>query len=319
MQQRAMKWSAPVLTGAALTFLIGGASPASAIGLVSTQTYTLDFEADAAGNSLYAGNSDYVQGLSRNARNAWRADDAVIGDQWLDWGVRLSADSHKGSRDTLLLYDSSERGQDNDLMTGEANLRSQQGFSASLAAGSSNERNLLIIQEGSDFLKPDDDAKGGIISFDFFNPNSSNTNYAGVGLGTLRFVDIDTNPGLDDVKFSAFYRDQDGNEKSLFENVVGSSAFASRFYAGKSNGDNSIWDFDLAALQGQFEGSNKVAISRLEVNNTGSGAIASLVWNQLQTVEDDGPRDIPEPTAAAGLVVLGLCAAGAKATRRARA
>ncbi|MGF1496292.1 MAG: hypothetical protein ACFB8W_05640 [Elainellaceae cyanobacterium] len=307
MQQQTLKWSAPLLAGAALTILVGGASPASAIGLTSAQTYTLDFETDAAGNALFAGNSDYVDGLSRGDRNAWK-DDAAIGDQWLDWGVQLSVDSHRGNRDTLLLYDSSASGEDPDLMTG-----------SQVGAGSSEERNLLIVQERNNFLKPDDDARGGIISFDFFNPNSGNSSYAGVGLGNLRFVDIDTNPGLDDVKFSAFYFDENGEEQSLFKDIVGSNAFASNFYAGKSNGDNSIWDFDLAALQSQFEGENKVAISRLEVDNDGSGAIASLVWNQLQTVEADEPRDIPEPTAAAGLVVLGLCAAGTKATRRTKA
>ena len=107
-----------ISAGASLAFSLGFLlSPASATTLTQGQERYLDFDQDASGNALSTGNGEYID------------------NEWESWGVTLSADSYRrNADDILLLYDSSRRGEDNDLRTGHRR-------------NSPSENNLLIIHE----------------------------------------------------------------------------------------------------------------------------------------------------------------------------
>ncbi|MGK7888406.1 MAG: PEP-CTERM sorting domain-containing protein, partial [Leptolyngbyaceae cyanobacterium] len=126
-----------------------------------------------------------------------------------------------------------------------------------------------------------------------------------VGLGTIRLVDIDDNPTLSGVSFEAF----SGNT-SLFSKTAQDLGGTSIFAGVNPKGDNSIWDFDLGALQ-----DNDIAITKLMVKYEGSGAIASLGWHELQET-DDPSANVPEPASLLGLLTVGLGAVGIKLHHR---
>jgi len=285
-------------------------SPAVAGQLVRGSSYYLDFETNAAGQSLVAGEGQ------------------TIAQQWADWGLTLSATSaRKGADDMLLLYDTATSGADNDLRTGEFNYKGE-SFS------SSPENNVLIIHEHihsgnvkndqtlTSIYNPDDEAKGGTITFDFSSWLQPNTpapspTYRGVDLGTLRLVDIDDNPTLSGVRFRAFSGDNEVFSKSAEELRV--MQLATSVFDGVNNkGDNSIWDFHLGAFQREA-GSEVLgtAVTKLLVEYDGSGAIAGLGWSDVHESDEDR-TEIPEPTSLLGLAVVGaglLTSAGARRGR----
>ncbi|NEQ99415.1 MAG: PEP-CTERM sorting domain-containing protein [Cyanothece sp. SIO2G6] len=263
-------------------------SSAEASQLVRGTSYSLDFEQDARGNDLIAG------------------DGSLIDNEWAAWGLEITGDSYRaGADDFLLLYDSSKAGKDNDLRTGTFTRKGVQYTSPS-------EGNLLILHEdtsGNNLFQPDDEALGGTITFDFTAPltNGSSTynpSYRGVELGTIRMVDIDNNPTLSGVSFEAF----SGNT-SLFSRTAQELGGTSIFAGASAKGDNSIWDFDLSALQ-----EDETAITRLMVRYEGSGAIAGLSWSELLG-SDKSPAEIPEPASILGLLTVGLGAAVTKFNR----
>jgi hypothetical protein len=266
--------------GSALAAVVGlTPSSASAVTLFQGQEYYLDFEFDANGTALTAGNGE------------------AMNDQWAAWGVTLSGDSYRsGAQDLLLVYDSSTTGEDNDLMTGGQ-------------IGSPSEGNVLILHEdksGNSADRPDDEARGGMIAFDFSAPltlgsHTYDPTYHGVDLGAIRLVDIDDNPTLNGVSFRAFSGNQLLFSKSAQE--LDDEGVATQIFAGlNGDGDNSIWDFNLGSLHVD------TAITRLEVDYQGSGAIAGLGWHKLH-------KDVPEPASMLGLAVLGLGIAGSKASK----
>jgi hypothetical protein len=212
--------------GSSFALLPGLLSSASATTLTQGQGWYLDFETDANGNSLVAGNGESID------------------DEWETWGLNLSVESYRQSADDiLLLYDSSTTGEDNDLRTGHI-------------SGSPAENNLLIIHEDTDnnsIYRPDDELKGGEITFDFSGPltvghSAYRSSYRGVDLGTIRLVDIDDNPTLSGVSFRAFSGDQLLFSKTAQQ--LNSEGLASSIFAGvNKHGDNSVWDFNLGSFQ----------------------------------------------------------------------
>lgn len=279
--------------GSTLALLPGLFYSVSATTLTPGQDWYLDFETDASGNALVAGTGEFID------------------NQWAAWGLNLSVDSYRrDADDILLLYDSSTTGKDDDLRTGPY-------------IGSPTENNLLIIHEDTSrnsIFNPDDEEKGGAITFDFSGPltagNSAySATYRGVDLGTIRLVDIDDNPTLNGVSFRAFSGDQLLFSKTAQE--LNHEGLASEVFAGiNRKGDNSVWDFNLGSFQRNVDTSElEVAVTRLVVDYDGSGAIAGLGWQQLNAPETD-TRDIPEPASVLGLVTLGLCATGSALARR---
>lgn len=222
--------------------------------------YGLDFELDGAGNPIKVGN-----GVRRDG------DGDLIGSQWSSLGVSISETSGKN----LLLFNSncdgngstqfgvSCTGNDPDLATGSEFGTDPQG-------------NVLIIQETNRLWRPDDDARGGTISFDFFDGL--------VDLKTIGLLDLeDGNPDLTGVSFKAWFGDGSSQDYST----------ADLAYTNLANrtGDNSLYEFDLSSLLG---------VSKFDVQYAGSGAIAYFDW-----ARSEPPNEVPEPMTMVGLLAVG--------------
>lgn len=283
-------------------------SPVYGGGLVSGQSHYLDFDTDASGQALYTG-TDNNYGYS-------------IDNEWEEWGLTLSGDSFRsGADDTLLLYDSrynkldGSSHEDGDLRTGRFKRNGSWYGSDANAEG-----NLLIIHEdksGNSIYRPDDEAAGGAINFDFTGKSDVNSQfydstYRGVDLGKIRLVDIDDNPTLSGVTFRAFSGTREIFAKTAQQ--LSNEGLATEVFGGVNHhGDNSIWDFDLGSFQ-RSESPDRLdlAVTRLLVEYDGSGAIAGLEWNEVR-------QEIPEPASILGLMAVGVGASTVLKRRQAKA
>ena len=188
----------------------------------------------------------------------------IVGDEWAQYGVNISVDSNrnlKGDKQAsrpLRLFDSNCStqgsnqcsGGDDDLATGDAFGTEEQG-------------NVLIIQEDnskrqdrSNLGNPDDDARGGTITFHFEQAIKD------LKLGFLDFDDRDRGEG-----FIRFYTGIDDTEAAMTFNLSSVEALVNPGFTG----DNSLRIF--ASLD--------MAIQRLEVEYPGSGAITHLEYSQI--------------------------------------
>ncbi|MGP1382255.1 MAG: hypothetical protein ACTS2F_01780 [Thainema sp.] len=251
--------------GVALFFAgLAFASPANAA------SYTIDFETDAAGNPIKVGNGKKSDGNGD-----------LISDQWLDWGVNISAERN-GSPEPLLLFNSNCFGEsctgdpDDDLATGEPFGTEPQG-------------NVLIIQQKNDKLwDPNDDWRGGTISFDFMD--------GGVNLDSITLLDVDDDfgrNGVDSIMFTAYFTDGTTEEIDIFSLPNGPDGIVKQL--SDVTGDNSLYEFSLGLSD----------VMKFDVTYPGSGAIASIKW------DDEVTRDIPEPVSAVGLLAASAIGAGA--------
>ena len=251
--------------GVALFFAgLAFANPAEAA------SYNLDFDNDAAGNPLQTGTGE------------------LINDQWLDWGVSISAERN-GSSEPLVLFNSncfeeSCTGDDDDLATGEPFGTDQQG-------------NVLIIQQNNNNLKnPNDDRNGGTISFDFMN--------GGVNLNSITLLDVDDDFGrnnVDSIMFTAYFTDGTTEEIDIFSlPTSGPDSIVTQL--SDEPGDNSLYEFNLGLSD----------VMKFDVTYPGSGAISSIKW------DDEIVKDIPEPVSAVGLLAVGAIGAGATLRQKRR-
>jgi len=239
---------------------------------VQAASYHLDFDTDPWGNPITSSTAGDPYGIR---------------EQWSDWGVTLGATNKTGSRaEPLLLFNSnpeSYTGGDRDLRSGDP-------------WGTAVQHNVLIIQEDGfnrngtvkNAQDPDDEARGGIISFDFQAP---------VTLGSIRLLDIDDFGDRGQyVTFSAW--DAEGNPVATTQFDQASLADPERVTNLSSQGitgNNSLYDFAL----------NYTNVARLEVLHPGSGAIAGLQWHDDPT----DPASVPEPRDTVGLLGLAVLSA----------
>ncbi|WP_137454998.1 hypothetical protein [Halomicronema hongdechloris] len=248
---------------------------------VQAASYYLDFDTDPLSNPITSSTVGDPYGIS---------------DQWSDWGVTLGATNKAGSRaEPLLLFNSnpdSYTGGDRDLRSGDP-------------WGTAVQNNVLIIQEDGfrrngtvkNAHDPDDEANGGIISFDFQAP---------VTLGSIQLLDVDDFGARGQyVTFTAW--DADGNQVATtqFDHVALTAPDRVTNLSSQGiTGDNSLYDFALG-----YSG-----VARLEVLYPGSGAIAGLQWSD-DSDDSTEPTSVPEPRNTVSL--LGLVALGAvEVTRR---
>ncbi|MCB1054930.1 MAG: carboxypeptidase regulatory-like domain-containing protein, partial [Acidobacteria bacterium] len=189
----------------------------------STCLPSLDFDTDAFGEPLAAG--------------------TVITDQWASLGIHVSSDDPVNH--PLMIFDSAHpTGGDPDLGTPNEDFGGP-GIGSGGGAGMQGENryplgNLLILSEDGDSSDPDDNAGGGVITFDFDQA---------VNVDSLTLVDVD------------------GNENAMVFAFDGDGALVAQ--AGMLNlGDNSVQKVVLDA----------VGVRRLEVHFPGSGAIAEVVF-----------------------------------------
>ncbi len=234
-------------------------------------TYTIDFETDASGQPIKVGTGNKSDGNGD-----------LISDQWLDWGVSISA-QRNGKPEPLLLFNSNCLGEsctgdpDDDLATGEPFGTDPQG-------------NVLIIQQNNNKLwDPNDDRNGGTISFDFMN--------GGVNLDSITLLDVDDDfgrNGVDSIMFTAYFTDGTTQEIDIFSlPTSGPNSIVTQLSS--VTGDNSLYEFNLGLSD----------VMKFDVTYPGSGAIASIKW------DDEVTQDIPEPVSVIGLLAAGAIGAGA--------
>ncbi|MEM6578071.1 MAG: Hint domain-containing protein [Pseudomonadota bacterium] len=171
----------------------------------------------------------------------------VVTDAFADQGVRISA---TGGSDQAMIFDTSNpTGGDTDL-------------------ASSNLGNVLIISEDGDSGDPDDNGRGGTVTFDFDEPAFVNR---------LTFIDIE---GGATVRFF----DQDGD---LIDTIA---------VPGTDDNGQRVQDFDVPG------------VARMEVVLPNSGGLDALVFDSApvgpETLDDDELDGIVDGTIAADIIDL---------------
>ncbi|MEM6436699.1 MAG: hypothetical protein AAF773_23030 [Cyanobacteria bacterium P01_D01_bin.115] len=201
----------------------------------------------------------------------------IVGDEWADYGVNISVDSNrnlKGDKQASLplrLFDSNCRSQgssdkslpkcsggDHDLATGDAFGTEAQG-------------NVLIIQEDNSKRKdrsnlgnPDDDARGGTITFHFEQAIKD------LKLGFLDFDDRDRGEG-----FIRFYAGADDTEAAMTFNLSSVEALVNPGFTG----DNSLRIF--ASLDMAIQ---RLAKMRSELSPVKSGFTSASTLLRLNVI-----------------------------------
>ncbi|MEO1402607.1 MAG: PEP-CTERM sorting domain-containing protein [Cyanobacteria bacterium J06635_1] len=239
-------------------------------------SYKIDFNNDAAGNSIKVGDGNSSNGAGE-----------LIDDEWADWGVNVSGWNNRngGSEAKLLLFNTEDyTGGDDDLRTGSSWGTTPQG-------------NALIIQERSrNFHNPDDEARGGYIDFDFDNE----VNFEGFSL-----LDIDDNGGgisvqgydadnnqvldisIDDL--IALHKAENGGNAAAAQGKSVTLDGVTLTQEGSKWGNNSLFSFKV----------EDTLLTQVRVNYPGSGAITGLEFSDAE------PPRVPEPSATAGVMLLG--------------
>jgi len=182
----------------------------------------IDFDQDAAGNAITAGQ--------------------IIDNEYAAFGVTIQSDN-QSFQPTIAFDSSNPTGGDFDLGTPNVTFGGP-GIGAGGEAGQPGENavalnNVLIISEDGDLNDPDDDAGGGVITFDFASP---------VTFFRIGILDVDDNNSAGVVR--------------LLDNIGGVISQL----AVLPLGDNSV----------QYVSMTTAGISSVEVVFPGSGAITGL-------------------------------------------
>ena len=247
-------------------------------------SFNLDFNSSANGSQVLT-----------------NTDGTLLTTQWSDWGLTNISGYNKRTKNEakLNLYNTDiYGGRDDDLETGST--------WGTLAQG-----NALIIQEedGKSFSNgvytADDEASGGNVKFDFAEAVTFNSfslldiDDNGGGIGVVGFGENgDTVLDIDVDALIAKHKNENGSGSSAQGKSVTLNG-VTLTQMGNKQGDNSLFKFDL----------DDTHLSRIRFDYPGSGAIAGMEWQY-----GDEPRDIPEPSSMAGLLMIG--ALGAKKLKR---
>ncbi|MEO1592370.1 MAG: hypothetical protein AAFU71_13930 [Cyanobacteria bacterium J06632_22] len=276
--------------------------------------------------------------FNSNAANDYKNGQSAI-DDWSDWGVNISGINYrqygeKGGTGnaadvdaSLRLYDTEGRGgQDSDLETGS-------GY------GTTGQGNALIIQKhgNRNSANPNDDANGGEIHMDF----DTNIDFEGFTLIDVELEESHDKNGRNGSKgVNVFGYDASGAEilkidvDYLLAEFYGQNGFSKNLEKNPSNdpdykpsfsfegvtitqvGDelrnNSVFQFDIDPNHENAQGLNKVVFQYPDI----SGAVSGVRWSE-STPDEPEPTRVPEPSALAGLVMVG--AYGARKYRQRRA
>lgn len=279
-----------------------GCLPAFANSAQAAQ-FALDFDNDANGNAASLSDLGVSVGNWQNPGSVQR-EDYVISDQWLaDFGVSIDAYAKPGdynkrnnweydrsvaasdlSSQDLVLFNTDadyyskntlKKGSfDKDLLTGDDYGTDPQG-------------NVLIIQNQSkNWHKPNDSARGGLISFSFDEA---------VNLSNIDLLDVDDYGSRGkQIIFTAYgeEKDEQGNDVVLntwrFDETALESGQVEQLSDGE--GDNSLYRFNFDETQ----------VKRFDVLYPGSGAIAGLKWE----TPEEAPEETPEPASVLGLLAV---------------
>jgi hypothetical protein len=241
-------------------------------GATSAQAWTIDFEADSSGNNMVNGqvlDNEYAAGVGNDGP-----------------GVTIAAQNfspYSGHPDTAVVFDSSLIG------TRDGDLESP--FTPHIQGGSDpiqgsnvynalqNPGNIAIIQENTTGCSdgvcdlPDDEARGGIISFVFDTA---------VTLLSLDVFDIDGAPDPQNERgWIRFYGDASSGTPTQTIDILG------------NGGDNNASRIVFAGLDGISN------VSRIEVQFSSSGGLSNLIGSS----QDGVGTPVPAPGT---LALLGL-------------
>ncbi|MEA5512647.1 PEP-CTERM sorting domain-containing protein [Nodularia sp. UHCC 0506] len=281
--------------GVSAIALIGMLNPgvANARGFVTqTKEFNLNFDFDPNGQAITSPNAGNPLG---------------IGNQWEEWGVRISANvkNQPNRSEPLLLFNSNPNtftGGDNDLMTG----RSQWG--------TTTQNNVLIIQEDGwqrrngqvvgvrNANDPDDESNGGWITFDFFD--------SPVNFKEFSLLDMDDDQDGRGNYLEVFLWDKDNNQFKIdalsliqghYNQYIAPTGnkidgYQQSYTLGnvtitqdsKVRGDNSMYTFSTSYVD----------ITKVQYRYPGSGAIAGLKWDK--TIK----KEVPEPSTGLGILLV---------------
>ncbi|MEL6247553.1 MAG: hypothetical protein AAFR15_06015 [Cyanobacteria bacterium J06627_15] len=302
----------------------------AALGIFSSSAQAVSYHLDF--NNLYvdgvAQTGSAVDAASHNAS------DKNIDDEWSNWGVDISGVNYrsggtKSSNDVdavLRLYDTSTRGgQDRDLETGAD-------------YGTTDQGNALIIQKHSirNSSSPNDDANGGEINMDFTNDDGSQklVNFDGFTLLDVELDEHNSNDGINvygyntlgekvldidvDALVTGFYnkyagqynasnhgntnKTKDGVRNSTDPNPSYSFGGVTITQEGEQLGNNTVFRFDIDPGNAAAQGLSDITFQYADV----SGAVSGVRWSDVvEPEEPEGPTQVPEPSALAGLVMVG--------------
>jgi hypothetical protein len=293
----------------ALTLGVVGVAPANAI--------RLDFDKNVDETI-----EDYKEGY------------ILRGDEWADWGIDISVDVNKNrsfqnnqntkTLDRLTLYNTDPTKQnhrDTDLRTG-----AYWGTNPDKNDPNSHHGNVLIIQTDNQRYsdgryKPNDDASGGKITFNFLEANE-NYIYENLKIGLL---DIDNS---EKSWVTVYYLDGEGQERSQKLTLEMEKEQLSYADAGVSlisnpettiltgHNDNSLWEFNFDFLNQELD--SLMSISRIDVEYKASGGVAYVDYDRIAKEiygEGDSAR-VPEPSSALALLAVGALGGGSILKRK---
>ena len=272
------------------TVITVAANPAQATSFTNSTTINFDeveVGLEAEDNPLYGGQN--------------------IDNLWSSYGLEMSSD-----RNALWLYDTSKKGRDNDLLTGQGSYNFKKNVNGKkvkhkVEYSSLEQNKVLIIQEDNGNknekkLRPDDNV-GGTITFDF-------TDNAGVLFDSINLLDFDE---ANDPKFSFKFADDYGditNATVNNNNNIGVQLLSDNWITNletgnrEQTGENSLREYKFNFKD---EDGNLRKVTEFSVNLSGSGAITGLNYR----------RKVPEPTSILGLAAIsGLAASSLKRKRK---
>ncbi|MGB3291650.1 MAG: PEP-CTERM sorting domain-containing protein [Phormidesmis sp.] len=252
--------------------------------------FTLNFDESADGSSLL-----------------YNADGTLNTSQWTSWGLtdisgmnnRQQNGQPRVAKFNTYNTDDHQNRADPDLRTGSS-------------WGTESQGNVLIIQEDkSENFKngryiADDEEKGGYIDFKFANSvafksfslldiddNGKGIKIEGYDSSQQKILNIDVDTLL--AEHAAKYKTTNSTSTAAAQGTSVSMNGVTLTQLGTKRGDNSLYKFDI----------DEAFLANIRFTYPGSGAISELKWD----TQEDGPREIPEPSAIGGLLMVGFVGA----------
>lgn len=272
------KW----LALSAVTLAVTGAVAPSA----EAANFTLDFDSGVI-------NGESILMTDKNT---------LVTDQWAGWGLtNISGYNNRTKKSAKLnLYNTNADGQDNDLRTGSTYGTALQGNVLIIQEENKSNKNYLA-QHGK--YRADDEARGGHINFDFaesvafksfslldIDDNGHGIKVQGYGDNDSKVLDIDIDNLIAQHKSAYSITDSQSARDAQGKSFTIDGVTVTQ--VGNKRNDNSMYKFDVS----------ETLLSNVRFTYPGSGAISGLEWS---TGEDE-PRDIPEPSAIGGLLMVGF-------------
>ena len=237
----------------------------------------------------------------------YNADGTLNTTQWANWGLtNISGMNNRQQNGQPRVAKFNTYNTDDHQNTVDPDLRTGSPW------GTQSQGNVLIIQEDTskNFKNgryiADDEAQGGYINFDFarsvaFNSfslldiddNGRGIKIEGYDNSNQKILNIDVDALL--AEHTARYNTTNRRLTAAAQGTSVSMNGVTLTQLGTKRGDNSLYRFDI----------DEAFLANIRFTYPGSGAISEVKW----TTHDDETRDIPEPSAIGGLLMVGFVGA----------